>query len=375
MKKTIKLLSFAFFAAAILMSCEGPEGPAGTDGIDGIDGADGNLTCLECHSATVMDAIVAEFSETKHAIGSSWARGTSASCGRCHSHDGYVEFVRSGKAIAAAVSTPVECGTCHSNHASLEDDITAPLRDVAEVIAIVNSSITFDHGKGNICATCHQSRTNGSAYDKYITDTSFAVTFDDPDDMAFYTNGAVGPNGTVTTYGTDSIIVEFDIPVGYVYVNSVHAGPHHGPQANTFAGITGYPTNGVAFDRSHHTDCVSCHLNDSTAGYGHSFEPDVAQCDACHGAAVDIAGIQAEFQTRIDAAVDELIALKLLGVADGVTSNYTVDDVHPVYSVSTRAHFQAFYNIMCILEDKSLGIHNVDYTDQMLDLAETALGL
>ncbi len=41
----------------------------------------------------------------------------------------------------------------------------------------------------------------------------------------------------------------------------------------------------------------------------------------------------------------------------------------------TRAQYQAFYNIMCILEDKSLGIHNVDYTDQMLDLVENSLGL
>lgn len=377
MKKTIKLLSFAFFAAAILMSCEGPEGPAGADGTNGIDGVDGTLACLECHSATVMDAIVEEFSMTKHAIGESWARGTSASCGRCHSHDAYVEFVRSGAEIAAAVSTPVECGTCHSDHQTLEGDVSAPLREIAEVVVIVDPTKTFDHGKGNVCATCHQSRSTGSAYDKFTNDTSFTRKFTG-DDIAHYTNAAFGPSGSASLNGTsDTLTVTFDVPVGYVYVSSTHAGPHHGPQANTFAGITGYPTAGVEFDRTGHTDCVSCHLNDTTAasGFGHSFEPDVAQCDACHGTAVDLEGIQAAFQTRIDAAVEELIALHLLGDAGTATSNYTVEDVHPMYSSSTREEFQAFWNIMCVLEDKSLGIHNIDYTDQMLDIVETNLGL
>ncbi|HAF29217.1 MAG TPA: hypothetical protein DCG75_09240 [Bacteroidales bacterium] len=386
MKKTIKLLSFAFFAAAILMSCEGPEGPAGTDGTDGIDGVDGTLACLECHSATVMDAIVDEFSLTKHATGSSWARGTSASCGRCHSHDAYVEFVRSGEEIAAAVSTPVECGTCHSDHQTLEGDVSAPIREIDGVVAMVNSILTFDHGKGNICATCHQSRRTGAEYDKYTANTMVEVKLATASADAYTEYKAeldagiinLGTNGSITyDNGVDSLFVEFDVTTDMVLVTSTHAGPHHGPQANTFAGITGYPTAGVEFDRAGHTDCVSCHLNDTTAasGFGHSFEPDVAQCDACHGTAVDLEGIQADFQARIDPAVEELIALHILGDGGTATSNYTVADVHPMIQMMTRAQYQAFYNIMCILEDKSLGIHNVDYTDQMLDLVENSLGL
>jgi hypothetical protein len=331
-----------------------------------------------------MDAIVEEFSATKHATGSSWARGTSSSCGRCHSHDGYVEFVRSGKEIAAAVSTPVECGTCHSDHSSLEDGITAPLHEVDGVVAMVNSSITFEHGKGNICANCHQSRRDGSEYDKYTVATMVEIELaeESEDDYTYYKaeldEGIIdlGPTGSIIyDNGLDSLFVEFDVQTTHVLVTSTHAGPHHGPQANTFAGITGYPTAGVEFDRAGHTDCSGCHLNDSTAGYGHSFEPDVAQCDACHGTAVDIAGIQDAFQARIDPAVEELIALHILGDGGTATSNYTVNDVHPMIQLMTRDQYKAFYNIMCILEDKSLGIHNVDYTDQMLDIVETNLGL
>lgn len=369
--------------ALVVSSCtkEGPAGPAGTNGTNGTNGSDGtpgvdaNTHCLNCHTAVKMDDIAAEFAMTPHVTGSSWTRGNSESCGRCHSNDGYVEFTRSGTAIAAAVSTPLECGTCHGDHMSLEGDMTAPMREVGPVVAMVDESITFDHGLGNICATCHQSRRNGSEYDKYTDPQTFTRTFTG-DDIAHYTTCAWGPAGSATLNGTgDTLTVVFDVPTTHVYVSSTHAGPHHGPQANTFAGITGYPENGLVFDRDHHTDCTGCHLNNEAVGSGHSFMPDIEVCNTCHAGAVDIEGMQADFHVRVDAAVEKLFELHLLGDAGTATSNYTAADVHPMYSSSLRAHYQAFYSIMCILEDKSFGPHNPDYIEQMLSLAETNLGL
>jgi len=90
----------------MMVSCtkEGPAGPAGADGTngsDGKDGVDGNVSCLVCHTAVNMGDIHTAFEQTKHVTGSSWARGTSASCGRCHSSDGFIEFARSGEEIGA----------------------------------------------------------------------------------------------------------------------------------------------------------------------------------------------------------------------------------------------------------------------------------
>ncbi len=48
---------------------------------------------------------------------------------------------------------------------------------------------------------------------------------------------------------------------------------------------------------------------------------------------------------------------------------------HPMYASLTRDQFQAFWNFMCIYEDASAGIHNPDYTEQMLSKAETYLDL
>ncbi|MCF8404735.1 MAG: hypothetical protein K9H58_12365 [Bacteroidales bacterium] len=383
----MKKFNLIYLAGALLLtlalgfsSCtkEGPAGAAGKDGADGTDGTpgvDANSFCINCHSAAKMDAIATEFAMTKHVMGSSWARGTSESCGRCHSHDGFVEFARSGEEIAAAVSTAVECGTCHGDHASLEEDLTAPMREVGPVVAVVDETITFEHGMGNLCATCHQARTTGSAYDKYTDPQTFTREFTG-EDIAHYTTCAWGPAGSPTLNGTgDTLTVVFDVPTTHVYVSSTHAGPHHGPQANTFAGITGYPENGLVFDRDHHTDCAACHLGNEAVGYGHSFSPDIEACNECHGDAVDLEGMQADFHARIDVVVEKLVELHLLGFADGAEAPYTVDDVHPMYSSTPRAQFQAFYSTMCILEDKSFGPHNPDYIEQMLSLAETNLGL
>ena len=368
--------ALVFGALLMVTSCtkEGPAGPAGKDGVDGVDGTDGtpgvdaNTHCLNCHTAVKMEAIETAFNETPHAMGASWARGTSASCGMCHSHDGYVEYTRSGAMIAAAVSTPVVCGTCHADHVSLETDMGAPMREVGPVIAIVDETgeTVFDHGVGNICATCHQARSTGATYDNQTEPTTFTRTFTG-DDIAVYQNGALGPNGSATLNGTgDTLTVVFDVPLTHVYISSTHAGPHHGPMANMFAGIVGYPTNGIVFDRDHHTDCVNCHLNDSTAGYGHSFLPDVQICNNCHGDAFDVEGFQSEVEERMAALEVKLEEIHAIHVEDG--------EVHPMYASITREEFQAFWNFMGIYEDKSMGIHNPDYTEQMLNLAEDNLG-
>ena len=48
---------------------------------------------------------------------------------------------------------------------------------------------------------------------------------------------------------------------------------------------------------------------------------------------------------------------------------------HPMYASLTAAEFDAFWNFMCALEDKSNGSHNPTYTKAMLAQAKTALGI
>lgn len=358
----------------MLTSCtkEGPIGPAGTDGKDGVDA---NTLCLGCHTATKMDATQSAFEMTKHVVGSSWDKGTSASCGRCHSHEAYVEFVETGVQMAAVNSTPLECGTCHTSH-SFKDAVAAPLRNVADVVSKVGGgAYTFAHGKGNICATCHQAKTDGSAYDNGSTAT-YTKKFTGAD-IAVYQGGSYGPAGSATLNATsDTLTVVFDVSAGYVYVNSLYAGPHHGPQANTFAGILAYPTDGTAFTRAGHTDCVACHLNDlDGVGSSHNFSPNLDNCNVCHATGTNLEELMANNQTELDAIAVKLEQMGLIKFVDGATAPYTIDKLNPMYSSSSQAHFQAFYNFIAMSEDKSKGAHNPAYYTQMIALAKTNLGL
>lgn len=362
------LLSIVF-VMGMMVSCtkEGPAGPAGADGTngsDGKDGVDGNVSCLVCHTAVNMGDIHTAFEQTKHVTGSSWARGTSADCGRCHSSDGFIEFARSGEEIGAAVSTPVTCQTCHADHSSLEDGISAPMRSVASpVVSVAVEGATYEHGMGNTCATCHQARRGAASY--YPSeDGTFSRKFTG-DDIAVYQHAAVGPNGSIELVG-DTLFVTFDVPVAtHVYTNSTHAGPHHGPQANMFAADIG-SVPGTPFDREHHTDCAGCHLS-KEEGSGHTFEPNLTMCNECHGDALDIAAEQEAIMVRyhaVEAALEEIGAIH---VAE--------DGVHPMYASLPKEQWNAFWNFMVIYEDKSEGVHNFGYAKQLLTQAETALGI
>lgn len=370
MKRTLNYLLglVAMFGMVTLISCEGPEGPAGLDGADGTDGVDGNVTCLQCHTTTIMDAIDDAFMDHKHGSGTSFAyAGARGYCNPCHDHESYVTFVTSGIDVTGP-GLNLKCGTCHDAHASLEDDIEAPVRIVSNVTSIAVEGNTYVHGDGNLCATCHQARSIASSY--YLDKDSIYTRTFTGDDIEHYQNAAFGPNGSATLNGTgDTLTVIFDVPTAtHVYTSSTHAGPHHGPQANVFAADVGSVT-GTPFERDYHTNCSSCHLNDTTAttGYGHNFTPDIGQCDACHGDAYDVTAEQEAIQARLDAIQTALEEIHAIHVAD--------DGIHPMYASLPKAQWNAFWDFMVIYEDNSKGTHNPAYVKQLLNACEDALGL
>lgn len=358
-----------------MVSCtkEGPAGPAGangtngTNGTDGKDGVDGNVSCLVCHTAVNMDGIATTFDGTKHASGTSFAyAGTRDGCAYCHSSEGFINFTRTGVSMAPATVTPLECVTCHSNHTSLEDGISAPMRPVVNPVpSIAFPGTVYEHGVGNLCATCHQARRASTYYDKYTEPQTFSRTFTGDDIAMYQAHGAVGPDGSMELIG-DTLFVTFDVPTTYVYTSSSHAGPHHGPQANIFAADIGTMA-GTPFDRDHHTDCASCHVATELAGAGHGFVPDVAKCNECHGDAYDMGAEQVEIAARLHAVGEALEAIGAIHIAE--------DGVHPMYASLERAKWNAFWNYMCLLEDKSDGLHNFGYAKQLLTAAESALGI
>lgn len=325
----------AVLAIGIMASCEGPAGPAGPAGEDGVDG---NITCMECHATEVIDTKEAEFALSAHSSGAiavDYAGGR-ASCAKCHSHEGFVQYANTGSVLGDITNPSAwECKTCHGLHETFETDDYA-LRLAEPIVPLFDETLTMDlNGNSNLCANCHQTRR-------------------------------AEPN--VTNPGE----AEFRI-------TSTHYGPHHGPQANVlygagFAEISGnvaYPDAGSGNHLSQ-ASCTGCHMGEeSDATGGHSFWPNKDACNSCHTGSdltdnFDYGGVQTEVQQKLDQLRDKLIEL-------GVVEGDEVEGYHPVVGTYPMIQAQAFFNWIGLVEDRSLGAHNPKYVKALLQNTLAAL--
>lgn len=292
---------------------------------------DGSSDCADCHDASdLISSRKAQWELSVHGTGEAFLRGSSASCAGCHSGGAFSDMVAAGGNPGSVASgddsvSRQDCRTCHEIHETYTGADWA-LETTAAVALYAVPGATFDGGKGNLCATCHQPRRVFPA-----------------------------PNASGMITGISS-----------------HWGPHHGPQSATMLGVSGADvTDGPVSPHMNVADtCVTCHVGGSAS---HTFEfvgsqlPDSA-CAPCHAEVPDIEDIQTETLDRLDVIGDAL-------VAEGVLSSND-EDGHPTVTEAPEDVAIALYNWIYIRhEDKSLGVHNPAYTEKMLTAAEDALGL
>jgi hypothetical protein len=345
MKKTRLFFQFVgvgVFAISLLIAgCtkDGPMGPAGTDGSNGLDGTNGNSTCLDCHSGDTKSNIDAQFAMSVHSSGINAVAyaGGRASCAKCHSHQGFVQYANTGT-VAGDISNPTawECATCHGIHESFEaTDYALRLKD--PVAPIFDPTITMDlGGNSNLCANCHQSRRG-------------EPLFTNPDDATFR-------------------------------ITSTHYGPHHGAQANVVAGVgfaeipgsVAYPAPGSAIHLAQ-ASCTGCHMsefdNDEDQG-GHTYNPSILACNTCHGVAetdFNYGGVQSLVEGQLETLRDELVRL---GVVEWVVADEAYE---PVVGTYPMVQARAFFNWAGLDEDRSLGAHNPKYIKALLQNSIEAL--
>ena len=306
---------------------QGPPGPAGPAGPAGevAEIAAADLSCTECHNdTTLLTGKHASWSLSLHGSGTAFLRGTSASCAGCHSGGAFSERVVAGLSPAEVESgdpnpTRQDCRACHQIHTTFTADDFA-LETTEPVNLYAAEGATYDGGEGNLCVNCHQPRR----------------VFPEAE------------NGVVT--GITS-----------------HWGPHHGPQSAMLLGIGGAGVEGSPSAHYNMVEdtCVACHMG---AGRSHTFEPNVAACQECHDDAenFDIDGVQTEVQAMLDDLGERLVAL-------GVLSE-TGPDGHPIVEEAPENVAIALYNWIYVAhEDGSLGVHNSDYTIDLLQAGLDAL--
>lgn len=316
-------LILVLLIATFMIACQGAAGPAGPAGPAGATGPVATDTCSECHNdTTLVYSKSAQSALTTHQTGRGWHyAGPRAACSACHSSEGFQEMVAMGTGVEdgkdIADASPPNCRTCHQIHTTYTKADFA-LTTTAPVTLIAGGE-TFDRGKGNLCANCHQPRR------------------------------------------------EMVVEDGIVNVSSTHWGPHHGPQTAMLLGIIGQGASGSP--GPHYSmipdGCPTCHLPDGN----HLLSPSmnrgaIKACQSCHADAenFDIDGLQTEVEELI-VELEELLEAKGL-----------YHDGHPVVGKYPEAEAAALWNYIYIaVEDGSKGVHNPKYTKALLEASIDAL--
>ncbi len=284
-------------------------------------GGDRLTACMDCHNdTTVITGKQLAHGGSIHGTGTSAAyAGGRGSCTACHSGASFSAMVAAGQNPSEFKDvidvTRQDCRACHLIHTTYTVADWA-LETTDPVTLYAFDDTTYDGGKGNLCATCHQPRRQIAAPDA---------------------------DGNIT-------------------VTSTHWGPHHGPQSAMLLGIGG--AGNVTGEASYHLrlvgdSCVSCHIGENMS---HSFAAVDASCDVCHAEGDDIAGAQA----AVDAMIVEL--------HDLLEAKGLYHDGHPVVGTYPAAEAQALWNYIFIaVEDGSHGSHNMTYTLALLEASIAAL--
>ncbi len=344
----------SLFAMGIVTSCTktGPQGPAGTNGTNGKDGKDGTAGCVKCHdNSQTIETKIAEWQTSVHATGGLEVRNE-YDCAPCHTSQGFIYSVNHtpdggmrplvGTADSSNLENPApqNCYTCHDIH-STYTAADWKNRTVTPVVLFAGdlkggTAVSVNFGKGNLCANCHQSRP------------AFVISNDS------------------------------------VNISSAYWGPHHGPQANVLGGAGGYEYAGVNYSNSPHTTkitdgCVTCHMAPAAVGHnlehdgGHNMEmypaydgatsaPANINTNGCTGCHTVGAGFINKIQTTQDGVQAQLDQLKTALINHGVLSSTGRLNTGK-YPAGVAG---AYWNYDLIEMDRSLGVHNADYTRDLL---------
>ncbi len=323
-KRKFILFSILSIAVIVLAACAagepgpvgatGPAGPAGPEGPAGMASSAADLTCTECHNeGTALYVASQQWAKSLHATGTAAAyAGSRSGCTACHSSEGFTDAEEIGSisdAEAPLVASQQNCRTCHEIHTTYTGADWA-LTTTEPVVFEANGE-TFDGGKGNLCASCHQPRR-------------------------------------VMAEGVD----------GVFEITSTHWGPHHGPQSTMLLGQigAGMEENNPSRHAGVEDTCVACHLGGAK---DHDMGVNYATCVACHE---DASAMVEELQAEVQALADE--------VGELLEAKGLLHDGHPNKGTFPEAEAQAAWNwIYIVLEDKSMGVHNPSYTIDMLEAA------
>jgi hypothetical protein len=379
----------AFGDTAIADENRGPDLNGYDDyyGVEGEEAAERRLVleavqCESCHGP-----MGPEFNSHKPDISFSTHMVDSVStslCYKCH-HGQIEEWEESGHANAAGGDIDAFNSEYYTNSSSCQPCHTSE----GFIKAQDPRYATYEFGDDRSfigCPTCHdphQGEAGGGNYAQLRTADAEDVQYTfphDPGEAEVPRMEGYGPAQTCVQCHharRDTDDVNDQLQNG-----SSHFGPHHSAQMDTYIGAGSYEIAGYTYDGTHAHQgisiaCVECHMVRDTLLHGavephafHTWEPTVNNCLPCHSGIpdFDVNGLQTAIQTKMDSLA------VLHGYLDFHDLETNWDSEDAAVQVWER---EALYAAFFIFDDGSLGVHNPDYANALLDnaIAYTLLNL
>ena len=296
-------------------------------------GADTAPACSLCHATIVADYALQAHGEDFHDVnGSDLITGYGGGCAACHTV-GFDEPTgyNADPANLNVALEQIQCEECHGP-ASIHNASAAGINGIPDA--------------AETCWDCH-----GTSYKQM--------------------DSSPGPTVDADLEGRNP---------GSVSV-------HH-PQTPMLAGVYGYEYAGSTYTDSQHTEiantCVTCHLYvaaGDTADHGaDALHPDDEACASCHRNAAALATLHEETEADIIGHLVELGGEDPLvpgepdhDVGGGLLAAWAeanaiaLDTNDNPTDAAVRAYKAARHNYTFVLADASHGVHNYNYTHQLLE--------
>lgn len=389
MKKTV-LSWLSCLSVMLLMvamtSCEGPKGPEGPKGDPGDDGVinwEGfveGIECGDCHNPDLdtmyyVWARKAQWQQSQHYLGDTYAERNGATCAGCHSTEGLVQRAMAGfpdhvSGIGWDVVTsqpnpsPVGCFACHSPHSlgdfELRSESLAGVQNWSPMEGVADQVINLNDN-GNTCLLCHQPR--GTSFVKMRQSQG-------ANDTLLITSSRWYPH-----YGVQGLMFagngkgggfEFS---GSTYENSAHASLSVGCPTCHMAeidGLSGGHSNKIEYDEGDYNvngcETAGCHT-----------DMDVEEYVSTSASLTGGMGVHEYVASRLDSLHGLLVAEGILNASSGLvngnngTSHASSSNPRTFIGPDELLRAGALYNYFFVEHDASHGVHNSKYAVKLLN--------
>jgi hypothetical protein len=299
-------IDMGYVAQKTSIQCENCHGPASPLELDSVMGKDDTAAhsfsptvCTQCHADLPFQSEGLQWETSLHAnLALARSEGPSNSCGRCHSGQGYTQYVQ---------QLFEGCNNLGINGCVITADGTAS-GPAADAGSLANMGLATATIQPQVCQACHDPHAVNSPAAGGLAGSSTT----NPNQLRVYDNLPAGQSLMIGVapegagQGLTCMICHNSRPTAAVQYNDTNVAnksvgwtptqsiytPHDGPQTDILYGVNAFFVGDVSMPSPHlavKDSCVGCHFipnaGQTAAGQSgnHQFIADLTVCNTCHG--------------------------------------------------------------------------------------------